>query len=136
MQLYTYKTLDGDVTIEVDDVWYEWLDAKDKEELDQERSHVRPDHKYAPGTPISFDAHDSLDDWLVFSTMTCYRAVELKIDLEMALERLTPLQRRYFIMNRLQGRTLSEIAETFGKQASTIMRLVEVAERKIKNFMK
>ena len=136
MKLYTYETLDGDITIEVDEKWHEWLTESDKEFELQDRSHTRPDHKYAPGAPVSLDTADSLDDWLVFSALTSYAAVELKIDLELALELLTPLQRRYFIMNRLRGLPTREIARREGKWQTAIMAPVLQADKKIKKFFR
>ena len=46
MKQYIYETLDGNVTIEVDEKWYDWLTEADKAEFNQERSHSRPDHRY------------------------------------------------------------------------------------------
>ena len=134
MKQYIYETLEGNIAIEVDEKWYDWLTEADKAEANQERSHSRPDHKYAPGEPVSLDVEDSLDDWLVFSALTSYAAVELKVDLERALESLTPLQRRYFIMNRLQGCSSHAIARLEGKAQPVIFRAIMFAERKIKNF--
>ena len=134
MKQYIYETLEGNIAIEVDEKWYDWLTEADKAEASQERSHNRPDHKYAPGTPVSLDAEDSLDDWLVFSTLTSYAAVELRIDLELAFELLTPLQRQYFTMNRLHGYSSHAIAKLEGKAQPVIFRTIMLAERKIKNF--
>ena len=136
MKLYTYETLDGDITIEVDEKWHEWLTESDKEFELQNRSHARPDHKYAPGVPLSLDAVDFLDDWLVFCTTTSYAAVELKIDLETAMELLTPLQKRYFVMTRLLGHSNCAVARLDGKDEAAIRRSIEGAEKKIKNFLK
>lgn len=133
---YIYKTVTGNVIVELDERWHEILSADDYKEFKQERSHTRPDHKYAPGEPISLDAGESTDDWLVFSTLTSYKAVELKVDLEMALETLTPLQRRYFVMSRIWGYYYSEIGRSEGKAKMTVCEVVLAAEKKIKHFMR
>ena len=90
MKLYTYKTLSGDITIKVDEKWHEWLTEEDKDENNQNRKHYRTDHKYSLGSPLSLDALDRAEDWLVFNTINSYAAVELRLDFEMALETLTP----------------------------------------------
>ena len=136
MNTYIYKTLTGNIPVELDEKWHDWLTEADETQQKQERRHSRSDHKYAPGEPISLNADNSLDDWLVFSTLTSYKAIELKIDLEMALETLTALQRRYFALNRICGYSNSEIARTEKKDESAIRRSVEGAEKKIKLFMR
>ena len=136
MKSYIYETVTGNVVVELDESWFDILNIEDGKEFKKERSHTRPDHKYAPGEPISFNADDSTDDWLVFSTLTCYKAVELKVDLEMALKTLTPLQRRYFIMNRIWGYSSHEIARLERKWQTAIFKPIVQAEKKIKNFFR
>ena len=133
---YTYETLDGSIAIEVDEKWHEWLSEADKLERNQERKHHRADHKYACGTPLSLDALTHAEDWLVLHTTTSYAAVELKIDLEIALETLTELQRRYFILSRMHGYSYSEIARSEGKSRMSICETVLAAEGKIKKHLR
>ena len=130
--IYTYETLDGSIAIEVDEKWHAWLSEADKLERNQERRHRRPDHKYACGTPLSLDA----EDWLMLHTTTSYSAVELKIDFEIALESLTELQRRYFILSRMHGYSTYEIAQFVGKAQPVVYKSIAQAERKIKSFLK
>ena len=134
MKLYTYKTLDGNLTIEVDDRWHDWLTEADYAESKLERSHTRADHKYAYGTPLSLESLGNADDWMVFNQITSYPAVELKVDLEMAMATLTDLQRRYFIMNKMLEYSSHEIARLEGKRQSTISKTIIQAEKKIKTF--
>jgi RNA polymerase sigma factor (sigma-70 family) len=97
-----------------------WLD---------ERRHTRSDHKYALGTPISFEClacdeyADSRDE---------IECVEFYANLENALRMLTDLQRKYFVLVFVKGYSYSEIATVEGKNRSTIFRLVESAVKKIK----
>ena len=133
---YIYKTATGNVIVELDESWHDILTTEDHEDFNQERSHTRPDHKYAPGEPVSLNAGESTDDWLVFSTLTSYKAVELKVDLEMALETLTPLQRRYFVMNRIWGYKTTEIARFESKAQPTVFEVIMMAEKKIRDFLR
>ena len=110
--------------------------AEDADERRQERRHTRSDHKYAHGAPLSLDAVNNADDWIIFSQMTSYTAVELKIDLEMAMETLTDLQRHYFILNRMHGYSYADIARREDKSRMTIFEITEAAEKKIKNFFR
>jgi len=136
MKEYIYNAVDGKIDVKLDNFWRALLTARDKEEFNQERSHTRADHKYASGSPISLNANDNADDWLVFSSDASYKTVELKIDLERALKTLTSLQRRYFVLNRLWGYSYSEIAGFESKSKMTICEIVITAEKKIKNFLK
>ena len=134
MKLYTYETLEGNFTIEVDEKWHTWLIDADCAEFNQERCHTRADHKYAYGKPVSLDSLDNANDWLVFKQITSYSAVELMVDLETALGMLTDLQRRYFILNRIKGYSYCEIARVEQKNETSIRRSVKGAERKIRNY--
>ena len=133
---YIYKTATGKVIVELDESWHDILDTEDRHEFNQERRHRRNDHKYARGTPILMGAEESADDWLVFSIDERLKAVELKVDLEMALKTLSALQRRYFVLNRMWGYTTSEIARLEGKAQPSIFKAISSAEKKIKNFMR
>jgi len=136
MKSYIYKTATGNVIVELDESWHELLTAEDKDEVNQERRHTRNDHKYARGTPILMGDEESADDWLVFSTDESLKAVELKVDLEMALKTLTALQRRYFVWNRMWGYSTHEIAHFEGKWQKAISKPILQAEKKIKDFMR
>ena len=101
-----------------------WLD---------ERKHKRPDRKYAPGEPLPFN--DTAYDCKPHSER-CYEVgyVEVSTDLDRALMTLTSLQRRYFIMNRIEGYSYAEIARLENKYGSTIRRITESAVTKIKKY--
>ncbi|MCL2342793.1 MAG: hypothetical protein FWC62_02715 [Firmicutes bacterium] len=133
MATYIYESVTEPVEINIDPQWLVILEGADIDEQLAERSHIRPDHKYAPGEPVSFDSLEYLGGW-VKDPRDGISEVELSMDLERALQPLTELQRRYYKLNRLKGYSLSAIAKDDGKQASTIFRLVESADRKIKNY--
>jgi|GEM_PF-2468630 len=133
---YIYKTAVGNISVELDEKWFDILASEDKNEANQERRHTRSDHKYAKGTPILIGDEESADDWLVFGIDTSYKAMDLKIDLEMAIKYLTPLQSRYFVMNRMWGYTTSDIARFEGKSQPVIYEAIRQAQKKIKIFFK
>ena len=133
---YIYKTAVGNISVELDEQWFAVLTSEDKEEANRERRHTRSDHKYAKGTPIQLGDEESADDWLVFGIDTSYKAVDLKIDLEMAMKTLTPLQSRYFVLNRMWGFTTSNIARLEGKSQPVIYEAIGQAQKKIKIFFK
>ena len=136
MNTYIYKTVTGDVIVELDEYWHKILSVEDHDEFNQNRCHTRSDHKYAPGVPMLIDGEESADDWFMFNTDTSYRAVELKVDFEMALKALTILQRKYFVLNRIWGYSYSEIGNAESKSKMTICEIVLTAEKKIRRFMK
>ena len=134
MKTYTYRTAEEPITIEVNEKWHQWLIEADYDEVKQKRRDSCRDHKYVHGSPISLDSVENPDDWLTFVTTSSYSAIELMIDFEMALETLTPLQRKYFVMNRIQGYAGREIARLESKDEAAIRRSIEGAEKKIKSF--
>ena len=127
---YTYKTAVGNISVELDEKWFSLLTSEDKEETNRERRHTRSDHKYAKGTPIQLGDEESADDWLVFGIDTSYKAVDLKIDLEVALKSLTLMQSRYFVLNRMWGYSGREIARLEGKSQTTIAETIVQAQKK------
>ena len=133
MKNYTYDTATEPVTIEVDEKWAVLLAEADTEEANANRKHTRSDRKYAPGTPVSFDSLD-FDGELFADCGNEIANLELTIDLKRALATLTELQRRYFILNRLEGYSYAEIARREGKHKSTVQRLTESAAEKLKSF--
>ena len=133
MALYAYDSVTGSVEIDVDKEWADWLTSADNDELNGERSHVRPDHKYAPGEPVSIDSLDYLGEWIK-DQRDEIGAVELSVDMSRALQSLAKLQRRYLTLTKLKGYSYTAIALLDGKNESTIRRLTESAMRRIKNF--
>ena len=130
---YTYESVTEPVVIDIDPQWLAVLEDEDVDEQLDERSHIRPDHKYAPGEPISFDSLEYLGEW-VKDPRDGIGDVEFSMDLKRALEPLTKLQRRYFILTKLKGYSYTTIAALDGKNESTVRRLTESAIRKMKNF--
>ena len=63
-----------------------------------------------------------------------FAGIELSVDLKKALITLTELQRKYFVLNRINGYSCSEIARIYGKDESTIRESLRAADKKIKKF--
>ena len=101
-----------------------WLD---------ERKHVRSDHKYALGTPISINVLP-YDGELLRDRTGDITDIELSVDIKRALEMLTDLQRRYITLYYVEGYNYREIARLDGKSASTIFRLVQSAIKNLKIY--
>ena len=133
MAMYIYESVTGSVEIEIDARWAEVLQAEDIDEENAGRKHTRPDHKYAPGEPVSLDSLRLEGEWFA-DRNNGIEDVEFSVDLERVLRILTGLQRRYFILTKLRGYSYSEIAKLDGKNASTVFRLAESAVEKIKNI--
>ena len=133
MKNYTYETLTGPVTIEVDEYWHKLLLEADEEEENNDRAHTRSDHKYAPGAPVSLESLEYESKSLA-DPNNYIAAVELAVDLNNALKTLTPLQERYYILHHLQDIPCAEIARREGKSTVAIFKLVRKAERKVKKY--
>ena len=133
MQSYTYNTATGPVSIEVDEKWRQFLMEADAAEANNNRCHTRADHKYAPGEPVSLDSLEYEGEWFADRSGNIESA-EFSADLERALETLTDLQRRYFVMARLEGYSYAEIARIFGKTEATVRGALKAADRKMKLF--
>jgi len=133
MKNYIYDTATGPVSIELDDDWVTQLEKADAEEVSDNRRHRRSDHKYAPGEPVSLDSLDYDGEWLT-DRDDSIEATKISLDLERALALLTELQRRYFIMNHLEGYSCAEIARREGKHKVTVLDIVEAAEKKIQKY--
>ena len=133
MKHYTYETVTGSVTIEVDESWHKLLTDEDIAELNNNRRHTRADHKYAPGEPLAFECLEYDGKWFVDHN-DAIAPIELLVDLEQALKTLTDVQRRYFVMVRLKGYSYAEIARRECKADTSVMRVVNTADTKIKNF--
>jgi len=98
-----------------------------------ERKHLRPDHKYCLGTPISIHEADPDGTWIRAFDDLLGDAVA-QSDLDRALRMLTPLQRHSFIEVRLKGRTYRDVAQEIGKSFTTIEQAVNGARKKLKNI--
>ena len=133
MAKYTYQTATGPFEVEIDERWAALLQAEDIDEQNAGRKHTRPDHKYAPGEPVSLDSVRYDGEWLADHNDAIEEAV-LSADLERALQSLTELQWRYFILNRIQGFTYAEIARIEGKRKETVFGTISAAAKKLKNY--
>lgn len=133
MAKYIYQTATGPVEIDVNTYWGELLKMEDALEELNDRKHSRPDHKYAPCAPLSLESLNYEGAW--FEKIEDHiAAAELIIDLVRVLARLTELQRRYFIMARVEGYSYVDIGKYEGKDPSTIQRIVAAAEKRIRKY--
>ena len=98
-----------------------------------ERRRVRPDHKYAPGTPVAIDAVDPDGAW-VSGGHGGLDAVEFQTDFESALSKLTEIQRFCFVEVCMKDRAYTEVAKRCGKHHSTVQEAVRAAKKKLKNL--
>jgi RNA polymerase sigma factor (sigma-70 family) len=101
-----------------------WLD---------ERSRIRPDHKYAPGTPVAIDTADPDNAW-ISSGRSGLDDVEFNIDLEAALLKLTELQKFCFLEAVLKDRTQQSVADELGVKQQAVEKHIKAAKNKLKNF--
>ncbi len=98
-----------------------------------ERGHIRPDHKYAPGTPVAIDAVDPDGVW-VSGGHGGLDEVEFNIDLDKALSELTHLQRVCFVEVELRKRTQQSVARGLGVKQQVVDRHIRAAKKKLKIF--
>ena len=131
MAKYVYYTATESIEIEVENSWAAQLVAEDIREQNSERKQKRPDHKYAPGTPISIDSFQFEGLWIA-DRCDAFRAVDFSLDLTKALLHLTALQRRYYILTRVDGYSFAEIARQDGKLRGTVYSTVKAAEEKLR----
>ena len=132
MNHYTYESVTGPITIEINEQWYSFLTNADTADSNAERRHTRPDHKYAPGTPISINELETAGIDIV-DQQNGFLDVELDIDLDKALTTLTVLQRRYFVLAHLHGYSNAEIGRIYGRDRSTIREALKTVNAKLKN---
>jgi RNA polymerase sigma factor (sigma-70 family) len=135
MTKYTYQTATGPVEIDVDPYWAKILKAEDALEERNHRKYARPDHKYAPCAPLSLESLYCEGKWFEDHD-DAISAAELSLDLERALAALTDPQRRYFVMTRLEGYSYAEIARREGRHLTTVRGIVEVAEKKVREYFR
>jgi len=130
---YTYRTVLGLVTIEVDEKWHGLLEQLDTEEANANRRHIRNDHKYAPGTPISLNTVDESAE-IPCKPRNIPDMAGIINDLRTALERLTHMQRFCFIETELGGRTQQSVADELGIAQKNVNKHIKAARKKIKIF--
>ncbi len=133
MEKYRYTSATGPIEIEIEPYWAAILKTEDKLLRTAERKHVRPDHKYAPGEPIFLEdlMNRGKEVGMVDDEIS---ASEVATDLERALATLTELQRRYFVLSRLEGYSYAEIARQEGKDSSTVREIVLLGIGKLKKY--
>ncbi|MDR2908975.1 MAG: helix-turn-helix domain-containing protein [Oscillospiraceae bacterium] len=120
--------------IEVKRDWAAVLEYADTEEKRSERKHTRPDHKYAPGAPISLDSA-APGCALAGDTYDETRDVDTRADFERALDFLSELQRFCVIEICLKGRTYRDVAKELGRDHSTVRDVIRAARLKIKKCL-
>ena len=98
-----------------------------------ERKHTRPDHKYAPGTPVAIDTIDPDGAWISGGRSGIDEA-ELNVDLEAALSTLTELQMFCFVEVVLDERTQQSVADELGIKQQVVDKHIRAAKKKIKNI--
>ena len=98
-----------------------------------ERKHIRPDHKYAPGTPIAIDTVDPEGTW-INTDCSGLDDIEFNIDLEAVLSTLTELQRVSFIEVRLHGQTQADVARILNVSRESVKQAIRGALKKLKKY--
>ncbi|GHV14154.1 hypothetical protein FACS1894219_09880 [Clostridia bacterium] len=100
-----------------------------------ERKHIRPDHKYAPGVPLSLESVKYEGSWFkdIGATDELLN-IEQKADIEVLLLNLTDYQRRCFEEVRLNGRTQSDVAAELCVSRESAKQAVAGAVKKLKKF--
>ena len=101
-----------------------WLD---------ERRHTRPDHKYAPGTPVSFEAVDPNNAW-ISGGRGGLDDVDFNIDVEAMLSKLPIAQRELAAAIIFDGLTSAEYAKQKNINKSTVSRALERVRKKLKKY--
>jgi RNA polymerase sigma factor (sigma-70 family) len=133
MANYTYETATGSITIEIDEEWATRLTDADTDEANANRRHTRPDHKYAPGEPVSLDSLEYDGEWFT-DRGDGIEAIELSVDMERALATLTGLQRRYVTLAVLRGHSYAELARKDNISEAAIRKHIKLAMPKLKKY--
>lgn len=98
-----------------------------------ERKHIRGDHKYCPGVPLSIEGADPDGVW-IRDPRNGLADAEATADFTRALATLTELQRFSFIEVCVNGRTYRDVANEMGKHFMTVSEAVKSAKKKLQNF--
>ena len=98
-----------------------------------ERKHVRPDRKYAPGTPAAIDTVDPDGAWISGGRGGLDDA-EFNIDFEAAMSSLTELQRFCFVEVALNDRTQQSVADELKIKQQVVDKHIRAAKKKLKIF--
>ena len=133
MKNYTYDSVTGPVTIEVDEDWEKILRAEDAADINAKRKHTRPDHKYAGGAPLSLEGLFYEGSWLADRRGGISDA-EFMMDLERAMQMLTPLQQRYAEQVLIHGCSYVELARADGVSERAVRKHIELAVPKLKKY--
>jgi len=133
MKNYTYDTVTGSVTIEVDEKWEEILKSEDAIEVNSKRKHTRSDHKYACGVPLSLESLLYEGNWLT-DYKNRIELVELSIDMRRALKTLTVQQQRCFIEVLKNGRTQQSVSDELGIAQQNVDKHIKAARKNLKKY--
>jgi DNA-directed RNA polymerase specialized sigma24 family protein len=130
---YTYNTVIEPIVIQLNDKWESLLLEADAEEANANRKHTRPDHKYAPGKPLSINTLDCEGEWFA-DKKDHITDIAFSVDLEKAMKVLTKLQRRYVIEVLIIGHSYAEMARKDNISESVVRRHIKRASEKLKKY--
>lgn len=127
---YTYKTITGDVDINVDEKWIEILKEMDKEEELNERKETRRHESLE----LSMDEHEWLDNHEEPVEETICR-LETAEALDEAIATLTAKQRDAFMAVHFYGLSIGDVAKAKGISKQAVAKSLAQAKKKLKNFL-
>jgi len=119
-----YHHCDASVEVEIDASLYELYLKEFRRPMEKQRNERR---RHIDS--ISLDDED-----VEVQGYDPFQELDLQLDLELALKMLTPLQKQYLLMNRLEGYSIAEIARIDMKNESAIRKSIRAAEVKINNY--
>ena len=100
-----------------------------------ERKHIRPDHKYARGTPQSLETIKYEGDWFADNAAAdILLNIEQTVDIEAILQTLTPKQQALVRALVFDGSIPAEYARDNNLNKSTVSRNLERAQKSLKKF--
>lgn len=127
---YTYNTRTRDIDIDVNGRWIKILKEMDKEEELNERKETRRHESL----DLTMDEHEWLDNNEEPVEETICR-LETADALDEAIASLTARQRDVFLAVHFYGLSISEVARIKELNKSTVVRHLNAAEKKLKNFL-
>ena len=98
-----------------------------------ERKHIRGDHKYCPGIPLSIEEADPDGSWICDPRNNLFE-LETHLDFDGALSKLTELQRYCFVEVAINGRIQQSVADELGIKQQVVDRHIKAAQKKLKIF--
>lgn len=101
-----------------------------------ERKHIRPDHKYAPGTPVSLENMNYEGAWFADNAAAdILLGVEQTIDIEAILKTLTPKQKALAEALFFEDISSSQYAENNDISKSAVSQTLAILKKKLKSFL-